>query len=69
MAFKVDDISLDDLEGTDWISVRAINICRSNSLNSLNDIISFYKTNGSFRNLDNWVIKTEKEPFRNMQEI
>ncbi len=61
MAYKVEDISLDDLEGTDWVSVRAINICRNNSLNSLNDIISFYKTNGSFKNLHNCGDKTEKE--------
>ncbi len=61
MAYKVEDISLDDLEGTGWISVRAINICRNNSLNSLNGIISFYKTNCSFKNLENCDKKTEKE--------
>lgn len=61
MAYKVEDISLDDLEGTDWISVRAINICRNNMLNSLSDIIAFYKTNGSFKSLENCGDKTEKE--------
>lgn len=61
MACKVEDISLQHLEGTDWISVRAINICRNNRLNSLNEIISFYKTNGSFKNLENCGKKIEKE--------
>ena len=43
MPYKVDDISLADLEKTDLISHRAINICKINRLNGLNDIISFYR--------------------------
>ena len=61
MPYKVEDISLDDLEKTDWISVRAINICKNNRLTGLNDIISFYRKHGSFKNLENCGDKTEKE--------
>jgi hypothetical protein len=61
MPYKVEDISLDDLEKTDWISVRAINICKNNRLTGLNDIISFYRKHGSFKNLESCGDKTEKE--------
>lgn len=61
MPYKVEDISLDDLEKADWISVRAINICKYNRLIGLNDIISFYRKHGSFKNLKNCGDKTEKE--------
>lgn len=61
MPYKVEDISLDDLEKNDWISVRAINICKNNRLTGLNDIISFYRKHGSFKNLENCGDKTEKE--------
>lgn len=61
MPYKVEDISLDDLEKTEWISVRAINICKNNRLTGLNDIISFYRKHGSFKNLENCGNKTEKE--------
>lgn len=61
MPYKVEDISLDDLEKTDWISVRALNICKNNRLTGLNDIISFYRKHGSFKNLESCGDKTEKE--------
>src|SRR6185312_11774421 len=61
MPYKVEDISLDDLEKTDWISVRAINICKNNRLTGLNDIISFYRKHGSFKKLESCGDKTEKE--------
>lgn len=61
MPYNVKDISLDDLEKADWISVRAINVCRNNRLIGLNDIISFYRKHGSFKNLENCGDKTEKE--------
>ena len=61
MPYNVEDISLDDLEKTDWISVRAINVCRNNRLTGLNNIISFYRKHGSFKNLENCGDKTEKE--------
>jgi len=61
MPYKVEDISLEDLEKTNWISVRAINICKNNRLTGLNDIISFYRKHGSFKNLESCGGKTEKE--------
>ena len=61
MPYRVEDILLADLEKTDWISVRALNICKANGLTGLNDIMSFYRKNGSFKNLDNCGDKTEKE--------
>lgn len=61
MPYKVEDISLDDLEKTDWISVRAVNICKNNRLTGLNDIVSFFRKHGSFKNLENCGDKTEKE--------
>lgn len=61
MPYKVEDISLDDLEKTDWISVWAVRICKNNRLTGLNDIISFYRKHGSFKNLENCGDKTEKE--------
>lgn len=61
MPYNVEDISLDDLEKADWISVRAINVCRNNRLTGLNNIISFYRKHGSFKNLENCGDKTEKE--------
>ncbi|MBS1735135.1 MAG: hypothetical protein JST21_08160 [Bacteroidetes bacterium] len=61
MSYKVEDISLDDLEKSDWISVRAINICKNNRLTGLNDIITFYRKHGSFKNLQSCGEKTEKE--------
>lgn len=61
MPCKVEDILLDDLEKTDWISVRAINICKNNRLTGLNDIISFYRKYGSFKNLESCGDKTKKE--------
>jgi hypothetical protein len=39
MAYEVEDILLDDLARTDWISVRATNVCRNNRLNSLSDLL------------------------------
>jgi hypothetical protein len=61
MPYNVEDISLDDLEKADWISVRALNVCRNNRLTGLNNIISFYRKHGSFKNLENCGDKTEKE--------
>ena len=58
---KVEDITLDNLESTRWFSVRAINICRHNNLNGLGDIITFYRRNGSFKNLERCGYKTQKE--------
>lgn len=55
------DISLDDLIVSDWLSVRAINICRRFQLFSLHHILSFYETHGSFKKLQNCGWKTEKE--------
>jgi hypothetical protein len=52
MLHKVEDIELGDLEKTDWISISAINICKKNGLNSLGDIIDFYKENKSFKKLN-----------------
>lgn len=61
MPYNLEDISLDDLEKADWISVRALNVCRNNRLTGLNNIISFYRKHGSFKNLENCGAKTEKE--------
>jgi hypothetical protein len=61
MPNNLEDISLDELEKAEWISVRAINVCKNNRLTGLNNIISYYRINGTFKSLENCGEKTEKE--------
>lgn len=61
MEFNTDDISLEQLAKTDWISQSAINICQNNGFKGLSDIILFHKKNISFTQLSNCGEKFEKE--------
>jgi hypothetical protein len=53
MLYNRDNLSLEHLAETKWISERAINFCRQNSLNSLSDLIYHHRKFRSFKNLDN----------------
>ena len=43
------------------LSIRAINVCKDNELNSIEAILKHYKQYKTFRNFDNCGSKTEKE--------
>lgn len=61
MPFEAEDISLEELEKRSWFSIRAIYVCNTNKLKGLNDIMSFYQKNGSFKKLTNCNRKIEME--------
>jgi hypothetical protein len=58
---EVGDISIKDLAEIEDLSVRTINICYFTDLHSLNQILRFYETHKSFKNIRNCGAKSEKE--------
>lgn len=55
------DLTLEQLNEREWMSVRAFNICKDNGIKSLLQLISIYNQRKSFLDFRNCGIKTEKE--------
>ena len=58
---KSEVIKSDDLKFTEYLSIRASNLCEQNKLLTINDLLDYYQSNKSFLNLRNCGRKTELE--------
>ncbi len=58
---KENDIPIEDCIYNDYLSMRSYNICRFNELMTIDQVISYYKEHGSFRELRSCGQKSDDE--------
>ena len=54
-------MTLEEINRKESLSIRTYNICKYNNLNTLEDILKYYKTHRSFKGLRNCGTKTDEE--------